>query len=194
MILEAITPLVSAEGGVEDSTAAAVLEESSSDEEDEDWERMHNEKSMIDQLKKLDDKLLDLRNKSKVMMIAGVEYELSDKDPIFSLSAPTKQEIRTPGCAICHDVIKKERHIVFCQFCSKSHCENCAYKEREFPRAFPDAKGQKLKGIACKICDRKFLMAGIQIQNAVSAQSKAKMVKGMEQKIESIMEDNINLV
>ena len=131
------------------------------------------------------------------MMIGGVEYELSDKDPIFAVSSPQNHEIAYIGkaiCTICHDIIKKQRYIVWCQFCAKSHCRDCAFKEREFPRAFPDDQGHRLKGVCCKVCDRKFIMKDIQLQNAARAQTKFRQCEGMEQKIESITQDNIDLV
>ena len=110
-------------------------------------------------LEKINLKLDRLRRKGNKMRIGSHQFELSNNDPIFQLTGPTRKEIPTGSCVSCRNhVFESNSEMLFCQFCGQSNCEKCFYKERMFPHGKINADGQKPRGKICKLCDRKFIM------------------------------------
>ena len=67
-----------------------------------------------------------------------------------------------------------------CMFCGTANCENCLYKERAFPRATINAGGKKKKGEICKVCDRKFFIRQMTMEQAMGAHNLHKVVKALD--------------
>lgn len=53
--------------------------------------------------------------------------------------------------------------MVFCTFCGLSACQDCTKKTRIYPKSDkdPETGKQSLRGVICKLCDRKFFIRDI---------------------------------
>ena len=129
---------------------------------------LENETEIEEALSKLTNRLESLRGNDKLMRIGANQYDLNDKDPIYFTTGPTKKKTKTGACVSCRDyVFQSDNQMHFCQFCGNSNCENCCYKERMYPRSRINAEGSKPRGKICKLCDRKFLIRQLTLENAV---------------------------
>ena len=146
-------------------------------------------------LAKLNTRLESLRGGDKLMKIGNNQFEMSDKDPIYFLTGPNKKQTKTTACVSCRDFqFKNEKQMHYCQFCGKSNCENCMYKERMFPRGRIDADGKKPLGKICKVCDRKFLMRIMTLENAVAMQKTKQQVKTLDNLLDEAKRENLTQI
>ena len=60
-----------------------------------------------------------------------------------------------------------------------------------FPRGRINADGQKPRGKICKLCDRKFLVRQVTLENAVSSQKSKQLVRTLDQDLENAKKENV---
>ena len=84
--------------------------------------------------------------------------------------------------------------MLFCQFCGTSNCEDCLFKERQFPRAQLQVDGSKKKGQICKLCDRKFYLRQLTIEQAISTSNLRKFVSKFEQNVNEAKDEQMETV
>lgn len=82
--------------------------------------------------------------------IGSKSFEFNLKDEIFFRVEPAPPHENETSCTFSEKQLTEKDDSVFCQFCGHLFAKEFAKKQRKF-------KGSDLKGVCCKICDRKFV-------------------------------------
>lgn len=101
-----------------------------------------------------------LYEKSSNFYIKNLIFSFNLKDQIFSLSAGVEPRKQIKRCLPCDFAFTKKEQMIMCTFCGLSACQDCTKKTRIYPNCIKDPISQKqeLRGIICKLCDRKFFI------------------------------------
>ena len=153
------------------------------DDADFDYLELVNEAQMEEALEKLNLRLESIKPNFQTMKIGeSLQIPFNERDPIFALAEPYPNQTKTPECATCKTfVFKKDKQIIYCQFCGFSNCKDCALKDRPFPNGNPDARGKLPRGPVCKLCDRKFFVKQLTEETSLVSRKEMKKIKKLTQ-------------
>lgn len=104
---------------------------------------------------------------------------------MFFLAGPTKQQqAKLDVCFSCEQTELKGKEVVHCQFCGNPCCQPCMVKERNFPKAKLDDSGKKPRGKICAVCDHKFLIRQLVLEDNFALQKSRQQSKSLEEKLQ----------
>ena len=81
------------------------MEENYEPFDDDDFAELEDEMEMDELLTKMNAKLDKLREREHIMRMGAHSFELNDKDPIFFLNGPNRNQVRTGSCVSCKQFI-----------------------------------------------------------------------------------------
>ena len=149
------------------------------DDEDEHFDELMDEDELEDALTQIDLRLESIKpHLASLKLDETRQIAFDERDPIFLLAKQNSNLTKTPECGSCQKVVfKKDKEIIYCQFCGVSNCGNCAYKERPFLKARIQADGKKPRGKICKLCDRKFFVKQLIHETSQISKKEEKNIK-----------------
>ena len=124
---------------------------------------------------------------SKNFRLGRRQIEMTDTDTIYQLAGPCRQKpSKLNLCYSCEQTNLKTVEPIYCQFCGNPNCPTCVLKERNFPKARLNDEGKKPRGKICSVCDHKFLIRQLLLEDIVSLQKSKQQTKMLEDKLQQL--------
>lgn len=132
--------------------------------------------ALEDELEKLQIELDEYTEKVSTFRLGYTNHKINDKVDsalIFEAASKNTKTQKFDDCQSCKQTtFTKDNQIKYCEFCGKSVCKDCFTKSRPFPKAALDKNGERVRGEICRLCDRKFLIRQMLLENQSNAAKK----------------------